>query len=426
MPKNGDITISGKNITITGSGEIVGKASKNMTPKGQKILQSRSSGVDRIKGGSVQINTNTTGMPAGLTVATDKDGRDHCVVVVKGTFEVGADGNPRPAEDQEPLVFTDVHYGDPETSSLKYECEFAPFKPRADVIINGQAVSPNGKPLEELTVALEVGGARKEVRVVGDRHWQAGILGFMASDPTPFVAMPLIYERAFGGADLTHKNPKYHGAEVRNTVGVGFHKNPDSLTIDGQPLPNLEDPAYPIRVWSDTPPPVGFGSLGRNWQPRIKYAGTYDKRWREERFPFLPEDFDPLYFQSAPADQQVPHFEGGEVIRCLRMTEDGVFETHVPGFEIPLVYRFLDRDVPATPRLDTIIVEPDRGRVLAVWRASVPLGRKLHALREVVVGSQPRPKVVARTDGKRRFGSLEELAAWNRAHGGPRPRKPRA
>ena len=39
MKKNGDITITGKNITITGSGEIVGKATKDMTLKGKKILQ---------------------------------------------------------------------------------------------------------------------------------------------------------------------------------------------------------------------------------------------------------------------------------------------------------------------------------------------------------------------------------------------------
>jgi type VI secretion system secreted protein VgrG len=39
MSKDGTITISGKDITISGSGEIIGKASKNMTLKGQKILQ---------------------------------------------------------------------------------------------------------------------------------------------------------------------------------------------------------------------------------------------------------------------------------------------------------------------------------------------------------------------------------------------------
>jgi type VI secretion system secreted protein VgrG len=39
MKKDGTITISGKDITINGSGEIVGTASKNMTLKGKKILQ---------------------------------------------------------------------------------------------------------------------------------------------------------------------------------------------------------------------------------------------------------------------------------------------------------------------------------------------------------------------------------------------------
>lgn len=39
MKKDGTILIKGKDITIEGTGEIVGKASKNMTLKGQKILQ---------------------------------------------------------------------------------------------------------------------------------------------------------------------------------------------------------------------------------------------------------------------------------------------------------------------------------------------------------------------------------------------------
>jgi type VI secretion system secreted protein VgrG len=39
MNKNGNITIQGKDITINGSGELAGSASKNITLKGQKILQ---------------------------------------------------------------------------------------------------------------------------------------------------------------------------------------------------------------------------------------------------------------------------------------------------------------------------------------------------------------------------------------------------
>ena len=39
MKKDGTITINGKDITVKGSGKIDATASKNMTLKGQKILQ---------------------------------------------------------------------------------------------------------------------------------------------------------------------------------------------------------------------------------------------------------------------------------------------------------------------------------------------------------------------------------------------------
>ena len=39
MKKDGTITISGKNITIKGSGKIVAEATGEMTLKGSKILQ---------------------------------------------------------------------------------------------------------------------------------------------------------------------------------------------------------------------------------------------------------------------------------------------------------------------------------------------------------------------------------------------------
>jgi len=39
MKKDGTIVIKGKDITIDGSGQITGKASKDIVLKGQKILQ---------------------------------------------------------------------------------------------------------------------------------------------------------------------------------------------------------------------------------------------------------------------------------------------------------------------------------------------------------------------------------------------------
>ena len=77
------------------------------------------------------------------------------------------------------------------------------------------------------------------------------ILGFTASDPVPFVTMPLVFERAFGGSDHSDPSPRYQGSEVRNLVGVGFHKNSDASAIEGTPLPNLEDPRQRILSWSE-------------------------------------------------------------------------------------------------------------------------------------------------------------------------------
>jgi hypothetical protein len=340
----------------------------------------------------MQITGNTTGMPVELTVFTDKDGRDHYVVVVKGTFSIGPNGKATLAEKQEQLVYADVHYGDPGTTSIKYACDFAPFKPKTDIIVNGHAYSPSGKPVKEMMVGLEIGQVKKHVRIIGDRVWTRGVFRLKPSQPVPFLKMPLSFDRAFGGSDCSHPKLKYQGTEMRNPVGVGFHKNPASKAIKGTPLPNIESPHDPIRKWFHTPPPTGFGHLGRGWQSRVKFAGTYDDRWLKERFPFLPEDFDPHYFQSAPTDQQVPYFRGDEVIRCTGMTPIGTFMFVVPTVEVPVVFRFRDREVQSEPKLDTLIIEPDERRILLTWRTSVPVGRKLNALQEILVGVQPAPQ----------------------------------
>ena len=51
-------------------------------------------------------------------------------------------------------------------------------------------------------------------------------------------------------------------------------------------------------------------------------------------------------------------------MRCVNMTADGDFEARVPHLDIPMVFRFRDREVRATPKLDTLIVEPTAGRLI--------------------------------------------------------------
>ena len=222
----------------------------------------------RRKAISMQITANTSGMLAGLAVASDRDGRDHCVVVVKGTFSVHQGGTSRLAEDQQAIVYADQHYGDPGSTSIQYECDFPPFKPRADVVVNGVAFSPNGSPVREMLVGLQVGPPGRssgsqvtafgtEVSLAYDRRIQCLLsrCHWSMSVPTAVLINPM----ESGGMI----------SDLRNLVGVGFYIGTDPGRVLGRPLPNLEDARTAISSWSDRPPPTSFGVLARGWQPRV-------------------------------------------------------------------------------------------------------------------------------------------------------------
>ena len=68
--------------------------------------------------------------------------------------------------------------------------------------------------------------------------------------------------------------------------------------------------------------------------------------------------------------------------------------------------------------IDTLVLEPDLGRLMLIARASLALRRSLHEIRCIVAGDMPwewyREQVLRRGPrGKRRFKSLADLVAWN-------------
>jgi hypothetical protein len=364
----------------------------------------------------MQITANTTAMAAGLAVVPDKEARDHCVVVVKGTFQTDSQGRMSLAPVQSPLVYTDEHYGEPGASAIRYECDFALSKPFTDVLVVGKAVAPQGQRITELQVRLEVQGRAKDILVVGERRWLRTLGTIHPSTPVPFTELPLTFDRAFGGQDDS-KGPALAAVEQRNPMGVGFHPYREKKDVEGKPLPNLEHPKHRLTSYRDVVAPIGFGCIGRNWKPRIDYAGTYDQRWLDEVAPFLPADFDDRYFQSAPTDQQFPLFKGGEVIRCVHMAASPVVEYRIPSLQLPVSFGFEKGDVRSFGVLDTIVLKPHEGFATLTWRATVPLGKRLHALRSIVVGEQShhasaRPQ--AYRHGKPFFRGLNEAVRWLR------------
>lgn len=302
----------------------------------------------------------------------DLDGGDLWVVAVKATFDV-RDGVCHLADKQEPVHLADVHAGEPGQSSILYEAELAFGKLGTDVTLNGHAYAPSGDPTRQVDASLTVGPVSKTVRVTGDRYWDSFVGIIEPSRPERFERMPLAYERAFGGQDLS--DPKRPDAEPRNPIGRGFARTAE--TIQGTHLPNIEDPRDLVRSWKDRPAPAGFGVVARHWLPRRDYGGTYDAAWQRERLPLYPNDLDPRFFQSAPADLvATPHLRGGETVECVNLTPDGYLVFVLPKVYLGFRTRIGREWVHHSATLGHVIVEPDVPRVMMVWQTALPCHRQ--------------------------------------------------
>lgn len=296
----------------------------------------------------------------------DRDGADTWIVVIKGTFDILPDGSTRVAAEQLPVSILPQHHGAPGQSSLRLDTDLLRAKPSTDIIVSGSAHAPQHRPVEQIDVSLRMNTFEKTVRVYGDRVFKRGIVGVKPGAPQPFVTIPLVYERAFGGADLSGADGERHDWDERNPVGVGYATYASHLI--GKPAPNLEYPPG-----SSAEIPAGFGPVAPHWRPRRGWAGTYDKAWEEQRKPLLPDDLDDRYFLSAPHDQQPPtHLSGGEPVELRHMTPQGVLRFALPrvvlGFET-----VFDTGAPVMHRqvLHSVIIEPDFPRVCMVWQTSL-------------------------------------------------------
>lgn len=323
---------------------------------------------------------NHTPFSASLSVFADVDGVESAYATIKATFELQPDQLVL-ARQQLPLLAADVFWGDPATTSLRAAGEFALPKPSTDVLLTGHAVADRDDA-RMVDVSLRVGPVARRIRVFGDRRWQRGVAGWRPSQPLPFERMPLRWERAFGGiaAEKTGATQEY---ESRNPVGRGFAAASQDDFTD-QPLPNLEDPAALIDTPHDRPPPACFAPVAPTWMPRRAHVGTYDAAWTQRRAPYLPLDFDSRYFQVAPPGLIAPSYlVGGEPVE-LSGCQGGPLRFTLPVCTLQVEFDFKG-GVQATPRLETVLIEPDQGRLQMLWRAGIRVDKHLLKLRELSV-----------------------------------------
>jgi hypothetical protein len=225
--------------------------------------------------------------------------------------------------------------------------------------------------------------------------------------------LPISYDVAFGGVDDKHPDPAEHSTYRRNPTGRGFHKHLKREWVEGESLPNTEEPASAIEEPDGAYSPMAFGPIGRNWEPRWRYAGTYDQQWLDEQFPFPAIDLDDRYFQSAPDDQQIPIpiSETGEIDVLLEnLTVEGLRRFRLPIFQAPV--HFFPKRGPredGSMSLDTIVIEPDRAQLTMTWRISRPLKQDIFEMSTVLVGRKSTAWWRAIGGGKTYYSSLGEL-----------------
>jgi hypothetical protein len=185
-----------------------------------------------------------------------------------------------------------------------------------------------------------------------------------------------------------------------NTVGLSYAPAwfLKAARIKRLPAPQIEDPAHPFSAWAawraslgkdrdetrEALKAQGLGTYTRNWEPRLRHAGYLDETWDPERDLF-PKGYSMAFNNCAHPDLQCEYLNGNEIVELTNLSppdapgvlrlEDG---SGLIRFQLPdlcpflfLVYEsgeYLEVHLP----LDTLLIEPDEGRVTLLHRTAFP------------------------------------------------------
>ncbi len=374
----------------------------------------------------------------------DQLGAAFHVVVARMGYTLGpcgADGvaSLLPMARQSPLATEDRHLHDDTQAGTVQESDFAPYKPRCDVIVNGVAHAPRGQAMPQFLVNLKVRSEKKTLidktlQVCGERAFRkkailtrlaqacarittAGLLRpnpWHLSAPEPFLQLPLHYAYAYGGQcriEADDCNAAQHDSSQANPLGRGFvrHWYLDGKHIDEVPAPRITQPSQPCtaaQFWQgaggeELPAPAGLAVIGRGWLPRRALAGSIaaKDRWDADEIPTLPEDFDFAYWNSTPPDQQCPYLAGLEQFTLTNLCRHDHSSARIDPrgntvlrFALPQQVMCLlladknDQLLVWRLAIDTVLIDTEAASVELVWRAIVPAdagqvaSRLLHAM----------------------------------------------
>lgn len=363
-------------------------------------------------------------MTHALVCGEAPDGTPIVAALVARRYRVEG-GRCQPEGDVEPVAeivyypHHDIeHRGWTRPSLVRRDIDLWAWREHTDLVVQGDIIAR--EPVTELAIELACDGAagslRQRVAVTGDRVVKRGTnAGLHLSDPKPFRAMPLRYDKAYGGTDEEAER-RNHGAArrdlylrtvgeeealewgeysyPRNPAGKGYVVRDDSVV--GTPWPNLEliDDRLTLDAlvmaherWGERPLPAAFDWFPHAWFPRSRAVlpmtttadGRVPHRERELGMTEVVNDVDgmaelPPYSMAQGAHPLLcrTRLAGNEHIRVGCMARDGSdFEVELPGARPNISLGLLGAKAMALPvLLDLVFVEPTEGRVTLLWRGT--------------------------------------------------------
>jgi hypothetical protein len=318
---------------------------------------------------------NKTSFPAEIFYTIVGEDRLMASVVLRATFRV--EGGQLVADPQ-PTWPVDGQPFETEFGAFDADTPFA--REGVDVFVLGNAypAAPQGRTAQ---VEIRLGSQLAYgVRVFGDRRWVRDGEVLRPSDPEPFAAMPVTWERAYGGespvAGMPGKLP-WHA----NPKGRGFYV--DAESAEGQLLPNLEDPDHLIREWGDQPEPRATAPCPREFSLRALNSAEFDM----ESVPPRMKRLRPAYFNNAnPRLILARRPVGGEQVSVSGMRPGGApLEFPLPDLEFHTYVQLAERRYVFPSHLDAIAVFAEEQRVVIGHRCCfryrmVPLERRAAVL----------------------------------------------
>lgn len=284
-------------------------------------------------------------------------------------------------------------------------------KRKTDVVVEGSAWAPGGKPVARSEVSCRVGSRTKRIAVFGRRVVEYTSSGRpFVGPPEPFTSIPLDDAHAYGGIDprvplgeMTKLEDvlrfvgDYAGMYPRNPVGKGF------LVVD-EPvsnfeLPNLEDPddlltderlvvGHPGR-WFMQPLPWTLGWQHGMALQRLVHIGTdatlpvpRPTDMKEVQRGYLPADYREQAADDA-SDFRFGFYQEASLGLCFPplaegtpVAVEGAHPEHTLSFALPppptITIDVEGHAETPPPRLTAVIIEPDRELVSLVYMARTP------------------------------------------------------